>query len=237
VRVASAKHFGRASSDAFLNLTHAAYRQILGASKQPLTQITPIMSQYPATTAKRPRYFCKKRKMRRLKLQMNILLDNKWDRGMSDFSIENLKRVDCILHGRKTGEGFIPYWTDVANNPKDEEHQLGKRFAEIPNVIFSNTLKLSRWDNATILSGNIAEEVEKLKEKRGKDIIVYGGNSFVASLIQHDLIDEYYLLINPTAIGNGKQSFNPVQNDLKLTLVGSDPFTSGAVLLRYSRQK
>jgi dihydrofolate reductase len=175
--------------------------------------------------------------MRKLKLQMNILLDNKWDKGMSDFSIDNLKDVDCILHGRKTGEGFIPYWNEVANNPADAEHQLGKRFAEIPNIIFSNTLTFSKWDNTTILNGDIAEEIKALKNKQGKDIIVYGGDSFVTSLIQHDLIDEYYLLVNPAALGNGQQSFNPIQNDLGLKLVNSKPFACGTVLLSYSRQK
>jgi dihydrofolate reductase len=175
--------------------------------------------------------------MRKLKLQMNILLDNKWDSGMSDFSIDNLKDVDCILHGRKTGEGFIPYWNEVAGNPGDAEHQLGKRFAEIPSVIFSNTLTMSNWDNTTILNGDIAEEIKALKNKQGKDIIVYGGNSFVTSLIQHDLIDEYYLLVNPAALGNGQQSFNPIQNDSSLKLVHSEPFSCGAVLLQYSRQK
>lgn len=175
--------------------------------------------------------------MRKLKLQMNILLDNKWDRGMSDFSIDNLKDVDCILHGRKTGEGFIPYWTEVANNPDDAEHQLGKRFAEIPNVIFSNTLTASNWNNTTILNGDIAEGIKGLKNKQGKDIIVYGGNSFVTSLIQHDLIEEYYLLIDPAAIGNGQQSFNPIRSDFELKLVNSKPFACGAVLLSYSRLK
>jgi dihydrofolate reductase len=175
--------------------------------------------------------------MRKLKLQMNILLGNKWDSGMSDFSIDNLVDVDCILHGRKTGEGFIPYWNEVANNPADAEHQLGKRFAEIHNVIFSNTLRVSKWDNTTILNGDIAEEIKALKNKQGKDIMVYGGDSFVTSLMQHDLIDECYLLVDPAALGNGQQSFNPIQNDSGLTLVNSKPFACGTALLSYSRQK
>jgi dihydrofolate reductase len=87
------------------------------------------------------------------------------------------------------------------------------------------------------LNGDIAEEIKATKNKPGKDIIVYGGDSFVTSLIQHDLIDEYYLLVNPAAIGNGQQSFNPIRNDLKLKLVNSEPFACGAVLLSYSRQK
>lgn len=166
---------------------------------------------------------------------MNIALDNKWDSGMSDFSIDNLINVDCILHGRKTGEGFIPYWTEVANSPNDSEHKLGRRFAEIPNAIFSNTLKESKWNNSTIINGDITESIKALKNKNGNEIIVYGGESFVSSLLQHDLIDEVYLLVNPAAIGSGQQTFNPLRNDSALKLVECKPFACGIVLLNYSR--
>ncbi|MCF3111279.1 dihydrofolate reductase family protein [Niabella sp. CC-SYL272] len=175
--------------------------------------------------------------MRKLKLQMNILLDGKWDSGMSDFSIDNLTHVDCILHGRKTGEGFIPYWTEVANNPNDSEYQLGKRIAKVPNAIFSNTLKESKWNNTIIINGDLAPAIKALKNIVGKDIIVYGGDSFAASLIQHDLIDEYYVLANPAALGNGQQTFNPLKNELTLKLVECKAFACGAVLLHYSRQQ
>ena len=141
--------------------------------------------------------------MRKLKLQMNILLDNKWDSGMSDFSIDNLTNVDCILHGRKTGEGFIPYWTEVANNPNDGEHKLGRRFAEIPNAIFSNTLKDSKWDNTTIINGNLAEAIKALKNKDGKDIIVYGGDSFVSSLTLLCQIKIFEFFRDETHAGSG----------------------------------
>jgi len=177
----------------------------------------------------------KRMDMRKLKLQMNILLDNKWDSGMSDFSIDNLKNVDCILHGRKTGEGFIPYWAEVASNPDETEYKLGKLFTEIPNVVFSNTLKVSQWDNTTIINGNIEATIKVLKNEEGKDIMVYGGDSFASSLIQHDLVDELYLFINPVALGNGQQTFNPLKNDSELKLVNCKPFTCGTVLLYYTR--
>jgi dihydrofolate reductase len=173
--------------------------------------------------------------MRKLKLQMNILLDNKWDSGMSDFSIDNLINVDCILHGRKTAEGFIPYWTEVANNPNDPEHKLGRRFAEIQNAVFSNTLKESKWNNTTVIIGDLAESIKELKNNNGRDIMVYGGDSFVSSLIQHDLIDEYYVLANPAALGNGQQTFNPLKSELALKLMVCKPFACGAVLFFYSR--
>ncbi|MEZ2336076.1 dihydrofolate reductase family protein [Mucilaginibacter sp. RCC_168] len=177
----------------------------------------------------------KRMDMRTLKLQMNILLDNKWDSGMSDFSIDNLKNVDCILHGRKTGEGFIPYWADVASNPDETEYKLGKRFTEIPNIVFSNTLEASKWDNTTIINGNLEEVIKALKNEQGKDIMVYGGDSFASSLIQHDLVDELYLLINPVALGNGQQTFNPLKNDSELRLVNCKPFACGTILLHYTR--
>ena len=151
---------------------------------------------------------------------------------MSDFSIDNLSDVDCILHGRKTGEGFIPYWTKVANNPSDDEHKLGRRFVEIPNAIFSNTLKDSKWDNTTIINGDLAEAIKALKNKDGKSIIVYGGDSFVSSLIQHDLIDEYRLLVYPIVLGSGKHLFQE-EAQTTLKLIESKSFDSGITFLHY----
>jgi len=96
-------------------------------------------------------------------------------------------------------------------------------------------LKESKWDNTTIIRGDIAEAISALKNKDGKDIIVYGGDSFVSSLIQHDLIDEYYILANPASLGNGQQTFNPLKNDLQLKLVRCKPFACGTVLLLYTK--
>lgn len=168
---------------------------------------------------------------------MNLSLNDKWDAGMTKFSIDNLKNVDSILLGRTTAEGFIPYWADVAKNPKDSFQKLGKPLHTIPKVVFSNKLKESKWDNATVVNGDFAKAIKSLKKKKGKDIIVYGGNSFAASLIQHDLVDECYLLINPAALGNGKSEFNPLENNFRLKLVKSKSFDCGVILLCYSRHK
>lgn len=185
--------------------------------------------------------------MRKLKLQMQISLDGfvtanyggtnfKWDNDVRNFSIENLKNVDCILLGRNTAEDFI-YWRSVANNPKDSDYEFGKLLTDIPKVIFSKTLKVSKWDTATIAKGKIVEEIKTLKKKKGKDIIVYGGYSFVSSLIKQGLIDEYYLLVNPVAVGSGEPIFNSIKNNLQLTFVKCKSFTCGTVLLSYARQK
>jgi len=170
--------------------------------------------------------------MRKLKLQMNGTNFN-WDDEVRNFCIENLKNVDCILLGRKTAEAFIPYWAKVANNPKDSEYKLGKPLTDIPKAIFSKTLKSSKWDNATLVNGNFAEGIKTLKRKKGKDIIVYGGYSFVSSLIRHGLIDEYYFLVNPVALLSGEPIFKSLKSKLQLTFKKCESFPCGTVLLCY----
>jgi dihydrofolate reductase len=164
--------------------------------------------------------------MRKLKLQMVISPDGfvkggyggagvRWDDEAWDFCIDNLNNVDCILLGRNTAEDFIPYWRGVANNPKDHEYKLGKPLNDIPKIVFSKKLKTSKWDNATIASGDVIKEIKALKRRKAKDMIVYGGYSFVSSLIQHALIDDYFLLVNPVAYGKGEPIFNSLKNNLQ----------------------
>lgn len=186
--------------------------------------------------------------MRKLKLQMQISLDGlvtmeyggtnfNWDNEVRSFSIENLTNVDNILLGRNTAQDFIPHWAGVASNPNHNDHKFGKLLTDFPKVVFSKKLKTSKWDNTTIVNGDIVEEIKNLKKKTGKDIIVYGGSSFVSSLIQHGLVDEFYLLVNPTAVGNGLTIFKSLKDNLQLTLEKCETFTCGTVLLFYKPKK
>lgn len=158
------------------------------------------------------------------------------DNEVTNFDIENLKNVDSILFGRNLAEYFIPRWAKIASNPKDDNYKLGKLLTDIPKVIFSKTLKTSKWNNVTIANGGIVEEVKKIKNKKGKDIIVYGGYSFVSSLIHYGLIDEFYLLVNPVAVGIGEPIFKSLKSNLELTLVQCKPFKCETVLLSYKRK-
>ena len=87
----------------------------------------------------------------------------------------------------------------------------------------------NKWD--------IAEEIKRLKKKDGKDMIVYGGFSFVSSLIEHGLIDEFYLLLNPMAFGKGQTIFNSLKQTLQMKLEKCQPFACGTVLLFYKPKK
>ena len=172
--------------------------------------------------------------MRKLKVQMNFKGIN-WDDDMVTFCIDNLKNVDNILLGRVTAEGFIPAWKEVAENPdpNDINSRIGKPINDIPKVIFSNNLKVNKWDNTTIIKGDFEKEIKNLKANNRKDIMVYGGNSFVASLVEHGLVDEYDLFMNPLAMNNDEPIFKFINSSLSLQLKACQSFECGTVRLRY----
>jgi dihydrofolate reductase len=182
--------------------------------------------------------------MRRLKLQMQVSIDGmiaaqrghthfQWDEEVRQYSIANAANVDCILLGRKTATGFIPHWKSVAANPEDADFGFGTLITDIPKVVFSRTLRKSEWPNATVANGEIVDYVNQLKRQTGKDLLVYGGSSFVASLIDRNLIDEYHLLLNPVVLGSGLTIFRGLADALRLTLVTNRAFSCGTVLLCY----
>ncbi len=189
--------------------------------------------------------------MRKLKLQMQMTLDGfiagpngeldwmvfEWDEKSSNRINELTDSSDTILMGRKMTDGFIDYWTSVLDNPESEEYSFAKKMVDIPKVVFSKTVTESKWVNTTVANGDLVEEVEKLKNKDGKDILVYGGATFANSLIKNNLIDEYHFFINPVAIGKGMSIFGDGEDRLKLQLIKSKSFSSGEVELCYIPQK
>lgn len=156
-----------------------------------------------------------------------------WDEEIKQYSTANAANVDCILLGRKTADGFIPHWESVAANPKDADFEFGKLIAEIPKVVFSRTLQKSEWPNAAVANGEVIETVNQLKMQPGKDLLVYGGSSFVSSLIENNLIDEHHLLVNPVVLGSGLAIFGRLTGALHLSLVANRAFSCGTVLLCY----
>ncbi len=182
--------------------------------------------------------------MRKLKLQVQVSVDGyiggsggeldwltcPWDKPLEDYVTGLTASMDTILLGRKMAGGFIDHWTNVANNPQDPSHTFGKIMIDTPKVVFSKTLTRSDWANTVIANGDLSEEVNKLKNQSGKDIIVYGGASFDTALISAGLIDELHLFINHTAIGKGLPIFS---GKTSLQLVKATPFECGIVVLVY----
>ncbi len=141
--------------------------------------------------------------------------------------------VDTIIMGRKMVYEFIPYWTAVMDNPDDRWNAFAKKMIEIPKILFTKTLNKSEWINTELSKGNLKDEVTKLKNQKGKDILVYGGASFDSSLIKEKLIDEFYLFVNPIVLGNGKTIFRDSKGIQKLALIESKVFDCGLILLHY----
>ena len=189
--------------------------------------------------------------LRKLKLQVQMSVDGyiagpngemdwlvwNWDDKLKEYVNGLTESVDTILLGRKMTEGFISYWSDVMTKPDDPWYAFAKRMIEIPKVVFTKTLNKSQWINTDIATGDLTDEVNKLKRREGKDIIVYGGASFDSSLIKAGLIDEFHLFVNPAAIGNGMTIFKELNEMLKFTLAKSITFDCGVVLLRYEPKR
>lgn len=181
--------------------------------------------------------------LRKLRLQVQMSVDGciagpngemDWMVGLSDdelvkYAYKLTESVDTILLGRKMTDGFISYWSDVMNKPDDPWYAFAKKMIEIPKIVFTKTLNKSRWINTDIATGNLVEEVNKIKSQT----VVYGGASLDSSLIKEKLIDEFYLFINPVAIGNGMTIFKDLNEIQKYTLIESKAFECGKVLLRY----
>jgi dihydrofolate reductase len=190
-----------------------------------------------------------KKAMRKLKLQVQMSIDGciagpnnemDWmvfygDEKLKEYEIRLHEPVDTILLGRKMTNEFVSYWSNVMNKPDDPEYTFAKKMIETPKIVFTKTLTKSKWINTEIATGDLKDEITKLKSQEGGggDIIVYGGASFDSSLIKENLIDEYYLFINPVAIGNGKTIFKDLKEIRKFTLIESIAFDSGIVLLHY----
>ncbi len=163
--------------------------------------------------------------------------ENDWmtwnpDDEFIDFMKSNFDSSDTILLGRKlvTG-GFIEHWENTAvSNP---EHPFAKKVVDTPKIVFSNTIDESIWNNTTLSKGNLSDDITELKNRNGKDILVIGGADFVSSLIKEGLIDEYHLIINPTAMGDGMTIFNSLDSIRKFTPISAKLYSGGKTVLSY----
>jgi len=160
-----------------------------------------------------------------------------WDNELNKYVAEITKSVDCIVLGRKLAQGFITHWAAVAADPDHPEFTAGMKFTDTHKVVFTKTLDRSEWDNTVLAKVDLVDGINALKKQDGKDIIAYGGATFVSALIKQGLIDEFHLFINPAAIGNGMTIFKELDRKQDLTLVKSTSFDCGIVVLNYEPKR
>lgn len=149
---------------------------------------------------------------------------------------KNLETADTFILGRRTYQIWQQYWPSVANNPQSTESdkRFSKFAAEAQKIVISSTLDKAEWKNTVLIKDNIAEEIQKMKQQQGKNLIVAGGATVAQTFAKLGLIDEYLIVVHPVILGKGKLLLKDLNNRQNLKLIGTRTFNSGAVELSYS---
>ena len=150
----------------------------------------------------------------------------------SEYAAEGSKSGSTLLFGRVTYEMMASYWPtpDAFKNMPDVAAGMNSS----DKIVFSRTLKNAGWSNTRLVKDKMVEEVKKLK-KAGKDMTLLGSGSIITQLAEHGLIDEYQIMVDPIALGEGTPLFKGIQHRLDLKLTNTKIFKSGVVLLCYER--
>ncbi len=150
------------------------------------------------------------------------------DRGTEgdQFKLDEALAADALLLGRVTYEGFAAAWPS-------REGEFADKFNTMPKYVVSSTLQKPDWNNTTVLDGDLAEEVAKLKQEQDGDIVVHGSARLVQALIEHDLVDELRLMVFPVVLGSGKRLFADTSDKKRLRLTDSKTVGDGVEILIY----
>jgi dihydrofolate reductase len=157
------------------------------------------------------------------------------DQEFNDFAIAQLKTADMLLFGRKTYQLMAAYWP-TAEGIKDNP-VIADLMNQIDKIVFSKSLERAHWDHARVISEGLLDEVKKLKSIPGKDVFIFGSADLSSTLIDHDLIDEFRIMINPLILGNGTPMFQNITTKIDLQLLKTKVFGNGNVLLNYIPKK
>ena len=153
-----------------------------------------------------------------------------WDDAMGERMGEVMGKPFDLLLGRKTYEIFAAHWPHVPDQPGAEQLNGARKY------VASRTLDTVEWANSTLLEGDVAEAVARLKQADGPEIQVHGSSDLIQTLLEHDLVDELRLMIFPVLLGSGKRIFGDGTVPAGLTLADSATSSTGVVMARYKRE-
>jgi dihydrofolate reductase len=142
------------------------------------------------------------------------------------FKLDETMSSEALLLGRRTYEGFAAAWPS-------REGEFADKFNTMPKYVVSSTLEDPDWNNSTVLKGDVAKEVAKLRREMDGDIVVHGSARLVQTLLEHDLVDELRLMVFPLALGSGKRLFGETSDKKPLRLVDSKIVGDGVAILTY----
>ncbi|HEY4967378.1 MAG TPA: dihydrofolate reductase family protein [Puia sp.] len=155
---------------------------------------------------------------------------------MFNYALERTEKSDAALYGRKTYEVMDAYWPTAADQPNASKHDIEHStwYKAVNKYVVSETMRGKQLEKTKILSGNIFEQVKQLKQQEGQEIIMFGSPGLAGTLMNENLIDEYWLFINPVILGTGIPLFGKNGTEIKLQLVKSIPFSGGVICLHYA---
>jgi dihydrofolate reductase len=151
-----------------------------------------------------------------------------FDEVLGASAAEGMAATDGYLFGRKTYEKMAAYWPTAPDDDPYAQH-----LNSTTKYVASRTLQDVEWENSTLIEGDVVQEVAKLKEQPGKNIAVLGSGYLVQTLLQHDLVDEFFLAVFPIVLGSGKRLFREADEVRRLSLVDSKTTGTGGLILTY----
>lgn len=157
-----------------------------------------------------------------------------WDEEMAKYSRDLLYSIDTLLFGRVTHELMAGYWPTAS--PPSEDQVIIDAMNNLPKIVFSRTLARADWTNTTLVKEINKEEILKMKQQPGMDMVIFGSGSIVSAFSQLALIDEYRMIVNPVVLGRGKPLFKDIRERINLKLLKTKTFSSnGNVVLYYGQ--
>ena len=159
------------------------------------------------------------------------------DDELFDFVATMTDTADTALYGRVTYEMMQSYWPKAGEQPNatkhDKEHSAW--YNKVSKVVLSKTISEKGLDNTTVISGQLTDNINKIKKQDGKNILIFGSPGASHSLLNEGLIDEFWLFVNPIILGQGMPLFKDITGTTKLKLVDSKTFACGVIALHYEK--
>ena len=159
------------------------------------------------------------------------------DQNMFDFVNERTKLSNAAMYGRKTWQMMDGYWPEAGKNPKASKHDIehSKWYNNIDKYVLSNTIKSDPSKKVHVIGKDLVNEVNRIKNGPGNEILIFGSPGAGHSLQKHDLIDGYWLFLNPVTLGKGISLYSGVKDKTKFKLDNTHTFDNGVICLSYSR--
>ena len=163
----------------------------------------------------------------------------KVDEEIFSYVEKRISESDTALYGRKTFHMMESYWPTAGESPNATKHDIehSKWYKKANKIVLSKTLNETDFANTKVISENIAERINELKHQKGKEILLFASPTATHSLIQQNLIDGFWLFVNPVILGQGIPLFVDIKDKINLNLLNSHSFTSGVTVLNYEVEK